>query len=176
MDKERKTIELNSTILFNRDVKASELDAVIPKGFQGDIIINGELEIEDNFYIQCDNLYVLKATTRDGVNMKGPLSYIEGNFHSIETIYCNDLKINGSLYCDGKVDSMNILVSQDFVAKTLEPNSSKVIIGGDFICDNVESMESITVYGKTQTKCVIMAEDIDLRGPIEAAGITNSIV
>lgn len=169
MDKERKTIELNSAIVFNRDIKSSEL-AVIPEDFRGDIIINGELNIEDDFSIQCDNLYVVKVTA-NGLDI-----HVEGNFYSIEDLWCYDLKVNGSVYCDAKVDSMNILVSQDFVAKTLETNCSKVIIGGDFTCDNVESMESITVYGKTQTKCVILAEDIDLKGPIEAQGIRNSIV
>ena len=170
MDKERKTIGLDSTIIFKRNVKSSELTAIIPQNFQGDIIINGNLDIKEDLCIRCNNLYAVNVISECAS------IYVEGNLYSIEDLWCDNLKVNGSFYCEGKVDSMDILVSQDFIAKSLETNGFEVTIGGDFICDNVESMESITVYGKTQTKCVIMAEDIDLKGPIEALGIKNSIV
>ena len=83
MDRERKAINLNSTILFDRDVKSRELATVIPKYFQGDIIINGELNIEDDFSIQCDNLYVVKVISDSAKR------YVEGYFYSIDLFCCD---------------------------------------------------------------------------------------
>lgn len=40
---ERKVIETNAIIVYDRDVYASELNATIPENFEGDIVVHGRV-------------------------------------------------------------------------------------------------------------------------------------
>lgn len=172
MNKERKLNVSNKVVVFNRDVNAEELNALF-EDFNGDIIINGELYVDRNLHIKCDNLYVTRLTTGTWTKI-GFYIIIEGNLFVDGDIDCYDIEVNGSIYSNGEIDSLNIIIAEDFYAKRLSANDREVAIGGDFECDKAEYIKDITVLGSTYVKSLIAAEHIDLRGFVQAQGIWDT--
>lgn len=148
MNKERKVIEPNAIVVFDRDVRTSELNALF-KDFHGDIVINGVLLLyEENLCISCDNLYVEYIAESYGpgypeIKMKGNL-YVNGDCGTY------DIKVNGSVYCQGNVSSTNIDIAEDFfVEGDVDAYNKDVHVGGDFTCEgSIESVDSLKVLGK----------------------------
>jgi len=146
MNKERKVIEPNAIVVFDGDANASKLNALL-KDFQGDVIINGNLHINEHLNVIC-NLYV------------------------VENIICgnnNIINIIGNLYCDGDIDCFDIFTSENLFCNSI--NSMEIKVGGDFLCK--ESIEAygyiVTVAGDLESNTV-EAENLYVLGKLHATG------
>lgn len=110
MKKERKVIEPNATIVFDRDVRYSELMELIPRGFEGTIIIHGELFADKENYgennaITCESIY---ADSIDSLASTDLIIY--GNLISYGDIWTDYLYVTKDLICFGNLNT-NILDS-----------------------------------------------------------------
>lgn len=172
MNKERKVTNSNSVVVFNGDVKSSELVARC-KDFSGTVVINGILYIDDNFCFECDILYTDAIIINyDKINdCVTPVIIIIADLHVEKYIDTEQITVMGSIWGTSEIDCHRIVVTQDLYAKELNSNGRAIIVGGDFVCDNVDPTKSISVLGMTKVKSPILAVEIDLRGPIEAQRI-----
>lgn len=143
MKKERKVIEPNATIVFDRSVYASELQN-LPPNFEGNIIINGVLEFDREITIKCDNLYA-KVVVSDE-----PTVHIEGNLYTEDDICVYNIEVNGSVYCGNNFMATDIIVAEDCITKGRHDKyCSSIEIGGTFICEKtIEYTTYIRVLGK----------------------------
>lgn len=143
MKKERKVIESNATIFFDRDVNASELQN-LPPNFEGNIIINGILEFDEEVTIKCDNLYA-KVVVSDK-----PTVHIEGNLYTKNDICVYDIKVNGSVYCGNDFMATDIIVAGDCITVCEHKEyCSSINVGGDFFCNgDIKYVDYIKVLGK----------------------------
>ncbi len=143
VNKERKVIESNAIIIFDRDVNSSEL-ANLPADFQGDIVINGMLFVEEELFIKCDNLYA------DRVQSIGHNINIIGNLYVKDAIDIFAIEVNGSICCNEDFDSANVAVAEDIcVIGDADVNGNDIFVGGDFICKGaIKSVHSMKVLGK----------------------------
>ena len=161
MNKERNVIEPNAIVVFDRDVNASKLNELF-KGFQGDIIIIGDLMLDEaNLSIDCDNLYVMGGIELDlRANSYADIC-VRGNLYVGEHIDCANINVNGSIFCMRYIDSFNINISEDvYVDGYIETNGYDINVGGEFICKDEVSAAEITVLGKIIVKDGIQADSI----------------
>lgn len=156
----RKLNEPNTVIVFDRIVKASELNTLI-KSFCGDVVITKKLVVDKQIDIAC-NLYVIGGIVRKhaiseyDININGDLYCygeihchninVSGYFYSKDIIYSKDIKVGESLSCDNKVDAY----------------ACKVIVAGDLECEAI-------IAGRVE-----YFGDIEVKGSISATeGIKN---
>ena len=162
MNKERKVIPRNAIVVFDRDVRTNELNALF-KDFHGDIVINGGLLLyEEDLCINCDNLYVegigpISGFGYPGIRMKGNL-YVNGDCD----IY--DIEVNGSVYCQGNFESTEIDIAEDFFVKgEVDSFRCHIHVGGEFICQSsVKNVRSLWTLDKYSIKGS-MQEVYDIR-------------
>lgn len=162
MNKERKVISRDAIVVFDRYVRASELNALF-NDFHGDIVINGGLLLyEDDLCINCDNLYVecielIDGCAYPGIRMKGNL-YVNGDCEAY------DIEVNGSVYCQGNFESTEIDIAEDFFVKgEVDAYNSHIHMGGEFIClSSVKNVRSLWVLDKYDIKGS-MIEVYDIR-------------
>ena len=156
MNKERNVIESNAVVVFDGDIEASVLNN-IAIGFPGEVIINGDLIIDENLKLECD-LYV------EG-NVEGSACYaieIEGDLYCYGIVDCYDICVNGCFYSDARVDATDIKVRDDFwCGDGLEARASSIIVGGDFECYSIETQE-IYVFGRMKVDTGISATIIKI--------------
>lgn len=144
MNKERKVIEPNAIIIFDRDVNSNEL-VKLPADFQGDIVINGMLVFDEKLItIKCDNLYA------DRVDSDISKISIIGNLYTKGDIDVYGIEVNGSMYCEGDFNSTDVVITEDFAVKgKVTANNFDIYVGGDFTCEgSIEDVDSLKVLGK----------------------------
>lgn len=144
MKKERKVIEPSATIVFDRNVSASEL-AKLPSDFKGDIIIDGMLYLDEPAIIKCDTLYA-RAVVADRAEV-----YIIGDVITAGDINVYDITVNGSVYCQCNMYATNVSISGDCIVKNeFDGDSiwlSSLEVYGDFTAEIVKNVSSIMVMG-----------------------------
>lgn len=143
MNKERKLIEPNAIIIFDRDVNSKEL-VKLPADFQGDIVINGKLFFNEEHSIKCDNLYADRVISRNHkIN-------IIGNLYVRDDIDVHIIRVNGSICCNDYFDSLEVDVAEDlYVLGDVCANNTDIYVGGDFICEgSIISVDYMKVLGK----------------------------
>lgn len=150
MNKERKVTQPNAVVVFNRDVRASELNA-LPKDFHGDVIVSRDLILDEHLHVKC-TLYVLESIIRI---RKGASEYnitIEGDLYCYCGIDCYNIYVQGLLYCEGKIDATNIEVIENLCCNdSIEAYSYSIIVAGDLECLGIEA-ENVHALGKIDIK------------------------
>lgn len=157
MKKERKVIKNNAIIFFNRNVNSSELSK-LPKGFEGDIIINGILEFDEENIIECNRLFAKIVVSN------GPKVYIKGDLYTEEDICVEQIKVNGSVYCQNNCYAAEIIVAENCIIDGELGDSftlCNIAIGGDFTCKTVKYVNEINVLGKFKAKLKVDFVEVD---------------
>ena len=111
MKQQRKLIDTTPIVVFDSDVSPSDL-RLFPKEFLGDIVINGDLYLDDNIELSCKHLYA-NSIISYGVN-------------------CN---ITGNVMCQKRIDAHNLKVDGNIIAEDIE--SLCTISTGDIICETI---------------------------------------
>ena len=158
MKKERNVIEHNAVVVFDSDVNASELNELF-KGFQGDIIINGDLILDaEELRIKCDNLYVI-----GGIKTTGILCAIlvEGNMYTEGYIDCLDININGTFFSRDTINAYAINISEDlYCLSDIYTNGYDINVGGELVCEDEIDAAEILVLQNIHVKNRIEADSI----------------
>ena len=146
-----------ATIVFDRNVKASELN-LITEGFCGEVVIIKKIIVDENLNIGFD-LFVL-----GGVAKKSPISdyklKIDGDFYCYGDIHCNSINVRGCFVCEGIIYSKDIIVGENFVCyDEVDVFGSRIVVVGDFEAlavkaDTIIVMNKITVYNSMSANCV----------------------
>lgn len=159
MNKERKVIEPNAIVVFDRDVVTNELNQLF-KIFDGDIVINGDLIFDgESLDIECDNLYVKGEIAIS--NYVHTNICLDANLYVENSIDCTDIDVNGCVCCMGSIDSYNINVAEDlYVAINLDTNGYDINVGGDLICKHAVDAADIIVRGKISVSDGIQDDSI----------------
>ena len=161
MNKERKVIESNAIVVFDRNVYANELNEFF-KEFKGDIIINGDLIFDVDLIIQCDNLYVIGEITLM-LTLLWPDILVEGNMYVYGDIDCYKINVNGSICCMKRINSFEINVSENVYAKDgIGTNGYDINVGGDLVCEDDIKAAEIIVLQKMYVTGTIEADSISV--------------
>lgn len=156
MNKERNVIEVNPTVVFDGDVKWSEVEELF-RDFKGDIVIHGDLELEKDSRIICDNIYIMGSIREEGcVDVT-----VEGTLFVYGEIDCCNLTVNGSVFCNEYMCVFETNVSEDLYSKrAIDACGYDINVGGDFVCDSEIEAADITVLGKFYVAGRIEADSI----------------
>ena len=137
MNKERKIVETNSIVVFDRKVNASELNEFF-KDFHRDIIINGDLSVDTTLAIKCDNLYVEGALIVEIFSSHAKID-LQGNLYVRDEMDCYDIHVDGSVYCSHRISAVSIDVAQDLdVVSNVDAENYNINVGGNFTCESVK--------------------------------------
>ena len=148
----RKIMATNSVIVFDKVVKASQLNNLTSK-FSGDVIITKKLVIDKKIDISC-NLYVIGGIVRKYSISELDIN-INGDLHCYGEIHCHNINVNGDFYSQDIIYSRNIKVGENFLCiGKLDAYGCKVIVAGDFECNDiiagkVECLGKIRIKGST---------------------------
>ena len=148
----------NAVIVFDRNVKVSELER-IGKDFEGDIVINKKLIIDKEVEL-FGNLHVI-----GGIKRKSPISeyaiYLYGNLYCYDEIHAHDINIDGSLFSESFIYAKNIIVEGNFTcyAKT-ECFGYDIIVSGDVESYDVIKAERVLVLNRIIAYAPIAAKFI----------------
>ena len=133
MNKERKVTQAITSVVFNGDVSANEVNEVL-KEFYGEVIIKGRLLLNESLNLES-NLFVEGSIdaedTVTSINITGNVFAHAINCNHItisEDLYCLDLNkeyievgidseeicIGGTLYCEGNIIAKKIKVGEGF--------------------------------------------------------------
>ena len=158
MNKERRVTEENIVVVFEEDVKASQLNKIL-KDFRGEAIVNKDIDIDEHIHLKC-NLYVM-----GDVICKLPFNgydiFITGDFYCFGKVDCEDIRINGNLYCATSINASNIKVKENFWCEdSLVVMDTGIVVGGDFECYSIEVNE-ISVLGTIKVESGIYAAKIN---------------
>ena len=144
MQKERKVTEEGKIIVFDRDVEVSELNSLLTKEFNGDVIINGKLLVNEDFHAKY-NLHVMKdifCTPDQDFTVKGDL-------YCYNEIAGYNILVEGCFYCEGIISADNIKVTESFWCKNrIEAYGGNITVLGDFACQGIKA-KSVETYGQT---------------------------
>ena len=157
--KERKKIP-NCTVVFQNDVTVEELVTMFPKGFDGDIVIFGELinsapNSENTIY---GNVYLIgEDTSLDAIcGSTGDSLTIMGDLYSGKAIdLCAiDLKIAGDFVCKDEVNGFGstITVDGDTTIEGGIYNIEKFNVGGDLYVTYDLDVWCINVMGSVKVE------------------------
>lgn len=152
----RNVIEENAIVVFDRVVKASELNTLM-QGFCGDLIITKKLVIDKEIDIAC-NLYVI-----GGIVRKYPVSQfninINGDFWCYGEIHCHNIDVSGCFFSKKVVYSKNIKVRENFSCDDkVDAYGCSIIVAGDMECYDIVS-KSVECLGKIDIHCSISVTD-----------------
>lgn len=116
----------NATVIFNRDVEATELAEMFKGNFDGDIIINGTLMIDEPFEITCDNLFADSIDSYAFCDIE-----VKGNLYVREyACFCN-CKVNGSIYSGGNINSHRFIIAEEvYTVGDIQNGAHQICIGG----------------------------------------------
>lgn len=139
MKKERKVINSNAIIVFDRNITATELNEAL-ENFHGDVVIKGSLLLNDDLNVEC-NLFVdgvIAASNKvTSINIKGDLLIHATNCHKITVsgdLFCIEMKkkyskveiksedicVGGTFYCEGNIIAKNIEVGASLECKNIK--------------------------------------------------------
>lgn len=158
MNKERKVTEENIIVVFERNMKASQLNEIL-KDFRGEAIVNKDIDIDEHLHLRC-NLYVMGNTICDlpfgGYNIR-----ITGDFYCFGKVDCEDIRVNGNLYCANSINASNIKVKENFWCEdSLVIMDTGIAVGGDFECYSIEANE-VSVSGTIKVESGIYTTKIN---------------
>ena len=155
MNKERKVTEENIVVVFDRDVKSSELNVLL-KGFHGDVVINKSLEIDQDLQLEC-NLYVILSILAPAYNTK--------KIHIYGDLYCGDvgcyeIYVQGLFYSEGRIDSTRIVVGENLYCDAeIYTWGNDILVAGDLECTDIEAGE-VHVCGQLKVENGISATKV----------------
>lgn len=139
MKKERKVIDSNAIIVFDRTISATELNEAL-ENFHGDVVIKGDLLLNDDLNVGC-NLFVegvIDACDKiTSINIIGDLLVHATNCHKITVsgdLFCIEMKkkyckveiksedicVGGTLYCKGNIIAKNIEVGASLECENIK--------------------------------------------------------
>ena len=150
--KERKVINHNPVVVFNRCVEASELNELF-QNFQGDIVINGCLMLdEEELVIQCDNLYVSSCIC---ANLNNTKILLEGNLYVEDYIYCHSINVNGSLCCNNDINCKSINVNGSLYCNDTIKNCVDIKVTENLCCNKIDIQYGyLIVAGDIEVSCL----------------------
>lgn len=125
MKHQRKNIDNTPIIVFDSDVSPSDLK-LFPKDFWGDIVITGDLYLDDDIELSCKHLYA-NSIISYGVN-------------------CN---ISGNVMCNKKIDAHNLKVDGNIIAEDIQALctiSTGNIICETITCDAIKVLSELKAY------------------------------
>lgn len=142
----RKIIESNAVIVFNRTVKASELNELL-EGFGGDVVITKKLIVDKEINISV-NLYVIGGITRKSPLVEERIN-IDGDLYSYGEVHCNDINVSGTFYSEKVVYSGAIKVGEHLLCDDkIDAYNCDVIVAGDIECYGIMARK-VYYLGKT---------------------------
>ena len=160
MNKERMLIKPKAIVVFDKIVKASELNA-LTQGFDGDVIITKKLVIDQDLNVKC-NLHVMGKVvgkypiSEFDIKINGDLYCygeiscdnikVSGYFYAEKAIYCKDLKVGENFVCNAKVDAFgcDIIIVENFYCKGVIAKKIRVI-GQMSVYGSISASESIKI-------------------------------
>jgi len=145
MNKERKIAKKNAIVVFNKAVKASELNK-ITQGFEGDVVIRKKLIVDQEIDISC-NLYVIGGITR-----KSPISEfninVNGDLYCYGQVHCNNINISGYFYSENHIYSKNIKVGENFLCDAkIDAYGYEIVVAGNLECKDGIVAEEVRILG-----------------------------
>ena len=145
MKMERQIIETDAIIVFDKVLKASELNR-LTQGFKGDVIITKRLILDREIDISC-NLYVLGGIIRKNLILESTIN-INGDLYCYGEIHCNNINVSGYFYSEKLVYSKNIKVGENLLCEEkIDAYGCNIIIAGDLECGGVIA-EEVRVLGE----------------------------
>ena len=142
----RKIIESNAVIVFDRNVKASELNKLL-EGFWGDVVITKKLIVDKKVDIAV-NLYVIGGITRKSPIIEDSIN-IDGDLYSYGEVHCNDINVSGTFYSEKIVYSGAIKVGEHLLCNDkIDAYNCDVIVAGDIECYGIMARK-VYYLGKT---------------------------
>lgn len=148
--KKRNVIEENAIVVFERSIKASELNK-LTNNFYGDVIITKKLIVDTEIDISC-NLYIVGDIVR-----KYPISQsdinINGDFWCYGEMHCHNVRVSGCFFAKKIIYSKNIRVRENFSCDDkVDAYGCSIIVAGDMECydvisKSVECLGKINVHG-----------------------------
>lgn len=160
MKKERKVIEPNAIIVFDRNINVKALNA-IPKDFKGDVIVNGDLNLDDDSLIMSGNLYVKGNIIADNFKHYRTID-IKGDLYCCGKIDVYDIDVSGTLCCMGVIDSASVKVSENLYCKDkIDALGYSINVAGDFECFAFYA-QTVNVLGKIRVKGLSSADVINV--------------
>lgn len=172
--KERKKIP-KCTVIFPKDVTVEELVTMFPKGFDGDIVILGDLinsapNSQNTIY---GNLYLVGGNTNlDAIcGSTGDQLTIIGDVYSQKAIdLCAiDLKIEGDFICKDEVDGFGstITVSGNAYIEEGIYNIERITVCGDLLVEQDIDVWCIDVLGNAKFKGDVEYVDLAVKGTLD---------
>ena len=162
MNKEQISSKSVSTVFFPGDSTNEDL-AIISSDFQGDVVVCGDLMLQDDLSISCrlwvmGNIYSAKNSRnmfliRDYITGKGNLS-VDGDVFCYGYINCGNIAVTGTLYCyvgtctEGNIRCENFTtygvshIGGNMETKCLRISGGDVYVFGNIVSDSI-IMESI---------------------------------
>ena len=119
MKQQRKLIDTTPIVIFNSDVSPSVL-RLFPKNFCGDIVINGDLYLDDDIELSCKHLYA-NSIISYGVNCN-----ITGNVICKKRIHVNNLKVDGNIIAED-IEALCAISTGDIICETITCDAIKVL-------------------------------------------------
>jgi len=154
MNKERKVIEPNAIIVFDRNVKASELN-LIAKDFNGDVIITKKLMIDSDLNIEY-NLHVISDIMCRSKMFEHNIN-IKGDLYCYGKISCHDINVWQNFYCEDIIYSTDIKVGGDMCSNnTIHAYGHKIVVAGNLNCEGIVA-EDVAVLGRLNIQGTISA-------------------
>lgn len=161
MNMERKVISNNAIIVLDRDVNASELNA-LPRDFKGDIVINGDLILDESLLMK-GNLHIIA----DVVCVAGKCDLninIEGDLYCYGYIDAYQIDISGFFFGENDINSTNIKVAEDFYCNAkIDTNYCDITVAGELACHSID-VAAITLWGRINVTTSIEAANISVLG------------
>ena len=163
MKKERKVIDSNAIIVFDRTISATELNEAL-ENFHGDAVIKGDLLLNDDLNVEC-NLFVegvIDACDKiTSINIIGDLLVHATNCHKITVsgdLFCIEMKkkyskveiksenicVGGTLYCKGNIIAKNIEVGASLECENIKKynHTLKIFVARNNTCIKIENRKN----------------------------------
>ena len=152
MIKERKVTNTNAIIVFDRNVKTSELNSML-EDFSGDAIITKRLIIDQDLDVKC-NLHVMGNIMCKNRMFAHSIN-VDGDLYCYSPISCYNINVTGYLYCADSIYATSITVGEDMIViESVHAYGHKIIVAGDFMSKGVVA-EKVIVLGNISRKGTI---------------------
>jgi len=156
MEKERKASKSNPIVVVDGNVKWSKIEKLF-QDFKGDIVIRGNLILEECSHIICDNIYIMGNIWDE---YEADL-IVEGNLYVEGAIDCWNLTVNGAVNCNKCINTYEINVAEDLYSKSkIDAGGCDINVGGDLVCKSEVAAADIRVLGKFYVSSLVEADSI----------------
>lgn len=155
MNKERKLISQDEKLVFDRNIKTSELNSLI-KEFCREVVITGDLVIDQKFNSNC-NMHVKGKVIHKGIWNEYPFC-VKGDLYCESEVSCLNIEVAGSFYCEGDILCRDIRVEKNFQCnRQINAFGHTVIVKGNLKCSGIQAKE------------LLYSGVIDIHGPAHIA-------